>query len=146
MCDIESLRYSFQKFDKDGDGLLSVDELYNTFLSMGHNVSKEVIEKSLPAGSKTINFDTFCAMSKAQTGITAAPGAQASPEDQMMQMFRLFDTDNDGSITLSELRIGMVRLGEFLPPGEIEKIMDAADTNKDGVISFQEFCDIMKAF
>ena len=144
MCDIESLRYSFQKFDKDGDGLHSIDELHNTFLSMGHNVTKDMIERSLPAGVKAINFDTFCAMSKAQTGIT--PAAQASPEDQMMQMFRLFDADNDGSITLSELRIGMVRLGEFLPPGEVEKIMDAADTNKDGVISFQEFCDIMKAF
>ena len=143
MCDIESLRYTFQKFDKDGDGLLSVDELYNTFLSMGYQVTKDVIERSLPAGSKAINFDTFCAMSKAQTGIAAS---QASPEEQMKQMFRLFDADNDGSITISELRIGMVRLNEFLPPGEIEKIMDAADTNKDGVISFKEFCDLMGAF
>ena len=85
MCDIESLRYTFQKFDKDGDGLLSVDELYNTFLSMGYQVTKDVIERSLPAGSKAINFDTFCAMSKAQTGINAS---QASPEEQMKQMFQ----------------------------------------------------------
>lgn len=144
MSDTESLKYTFSKFDKNGDGLLSVEELHNTFLSMGLNVSKDMISKSLPPGVTAIDFDTFCAMSKAQTGISTANAAP--PEDQMMQMFRLFDADNDGTITLSELRIGMVRLGEFLPPGEVEKIMDAADTNKDGVISFDEFCAIMKAF
>ena len=144
MTDVESLRYAFQKFDRDGDGLLTVDELYNTFLSMGMQVSKEMIEKSLPPGQTAINFETFSAMSRAQTGMTAAEAAKESAADQMIQMFRLFDSDNDGSITINELRLGMVRLGEFLPPGEIEKIMEAADVNKDGVISFDEFCAIMK--
>jgi len=63
-------------------------------------------------------------------------------DDVLAQTFRRFDTDNSGSITVSNLK---EVLGESFDGVEIEKLMAEADITHDGKISYQEFIQYMKS-
>ncbi|KAB1203618.1 hypothetical protein CJ030_MR8G000665 [Morella rubra] len=57
----------------------------------------------------------------------------------LKHMFSNIDTDNSGTITLEELKIGLSRLGSKLSEAEIKQLMDAADVDKNGTIDYIEF-------
>ncbi len=54
-----------------------------------------------------------------------------------------FDPCNEGAIRVSELRFVMRNLPERLSEEELEELMAAADKDGDGLISFQEFRQMM---
>lgn len=64
-------------------------------------------------------------------------------EEEMLEAFRVFDTDGNGSITADELRQIFVNLGEKLTEDEIADMIDEADTDGDGEINYQEFVTMM---
>ncbi|GAB1318115.1 Polcalcin Jun o 2 [Madurella fahalii] len=68
-----------------------------------------------------------------------------SPEDiaNFKSVFDTFDKDGTGDITASEL--GQVMRGLGLNPSdeELDDLVNEADLNKDGVISFDEFLALM---
>ena len=53
--------------------------------------------------------------------------------------FRVFDRDNDGFITLEELRETMWGLGEKLTDPELLEMIEDADVDGDGKISYSEY-------
>ena len=62
------------------------------------------------------------------------------------QAFRLSDVIGDGKITADELPLILKRLGEFPSEDALEKIVNAADPEGQGVYSFQDFLKIMCNF
>ena len=64
-------------------------------------------------------------------------------EEEMIEAFRIFDTDGDGSITADELRQIFNNLGEKLTDEEISDMIKEADTDGDGEINYQEFVRMM---
>ncbi|EFC43187.1 predicted protein [Naegleria gruberi] len=61
------------------------------------------------------------------------------------QTFRLFDKDGDGYIGKDELLNTLRALGHEVTMNDMDDIMSEIQTHKKGVISFDEFCTIMKA-
>mmetsp|Transcript_35961 Transcript_35961/g.60582 ORF Transcript_35961/g.60582 Transcript_35961/m.60582 type:complete len:527 (+) Transcript_35961:150-1730(+) len=57
----------------------------------------------------------------------------------LKELFKSFDTDNSGTITLQELREGLHSMGSPLSAKEVEEVMQAADIDGDGNISYEEF-------
>ena len=53
--------------------------------------------------------------------------------------FRQFDRNNDGVLSKREVRNMLRPLSNEIDPKDIDKIIEKADTNGDGVISFKEF-------
>lgn len=45
--------------------------------------------------------------------------------------------------SLVELRAAMASLGENLSPEEVERMMEQADSDGDGLVSFEEFAIMM---
>ena len=64
-------------------------------------------------------------------------------EEEMLEAFRVFDTDGNGSITADELRQIFNNLGEKLTEEEIADMIEEADTDGDGEINYQEFVAMM---
>ncbi|CAA3004956.1 probable calcium-binding CML16 [Olea europaea subsp. europaea] len=64
-------------------------------------------------------------------------------QEQLMGVFLSFDRDGNGYITAAELAGQMAKLGHPLTYRELTEMMQEADTNGDGVISFSEFANIM---
>ena len=58
-------------------------------------------------------------------------GSAQDTEDELLQAFRVFDKDNSGTISASEMRDVLKALGEDLTDKEINEIMQAADTDGD---------------
>lgn len=58
-------------------------------------------------------------------------GSAQDTEDELLQAFRVFDKDNSGTISASEMRDVLKALGEDLTDKEINEIMSAADTDGD---------------
>ncbi|KAF5442463.1 hypothetical protein F2P56_035117 [Juglans regia] len=60
----------------------------------------------------------------------------------LVEAFRAFDADNDGSITAIELGGIMGSLGYNPSEQEISEMMLEGDTNKDGLLSIEEFLEL----
>jgi Ca2+-binding EF-hand superfamily protein len=64
-------------------------------------------------------------------------------EEEMLEAFKVFDSDGDGNISADELRQIMANLGEKLTDEEIDEMVKEADTDGDGEINYQEFVRMM---
>jgi len=54
-------------------------------------------------------------------------------------MFKGMDTDNNGTITLEELKQGLTKQGTKLSEYEVKQLMEAADADGNGMIDYEEF-------
>lgn len=68
-----------------------------------------------------------------------------SMEKEIRELFRLFDTNNDRSISTQELGKAMRFLGMSPTQQEVADAMKALDINGNGRIEFQEFFSFMQA-
>uniref|UniRef100_K3WGP0 Uncharacterized protein n=1 Tax=Globisporangium ultimum (strain ATCC 200006 / CBS 805.95 / DAOM BR144) TaxID=431595 RepID=K3WGP0_GLOUD len=63
--------------------------------------------------------------------------------DMFKDTFALFDKDESGGIDRDELEAAMCALGQRLSRSELDAIMQQADSDGDGKISFLEFASMM---
>mmetsp|Transcript_9810 Transcript_9810/g.20818 ORF Transcript_9810/g.20818 Transcript_9810/m.20818 type:complete len:153 (-) Transcript_9810:278-736(-) len=138
---IEEARGAFKMFDKDGSGDISVDELGTVMRNLGQFPSdtelRSMMDETDTDGNGVIDFDEFLAMVQRQMV------AQASEPDIGLEAFRVFDKNGDGYISADELRQIMASLGETLTDEEVEMMIDEADVDGDGQISYKEFSKLL---
>ena len=66
-------------------------------------------------------------------------------EDRYLKnLFSSLDRNNNGLISIHEIRYIVTHSSENISEKDIETIMKEADTDGDGLISFEEFMTIMK--
>ena len=63
---------------------------------------------------------------------------------QYIEAFNLFDRDNDGSISKSDLKIYLTSLGEDVNDQDIDNIFKEVNPEKEGLINFDEFCKMLE--
>ena len=63
-------------------------------------------------------------------------------EDELVEAFKVFDRDGDGSVSVDELMTIMTMLGERLTREEVETMIRDADKDEDGELNFEEFKSI----
>ncbi|GJM96414.1 hypothetical protein PR202_ga13245 [Eleusine coracana subsp. coracana] len=64
-------------------------------------------------------------------------------EEELRESFKLFDADQNGYISADELRRMMENLGEKLTDKEVEDMIREADKDGDGLVSYEEFKQMM---
>ena len=62
------------------------------------------------------------------------------PEEDLKEAFKVFDNDNNGFISQSELRLVMVNLGEKLTDDELKEMILEADIDGDGQVNYEGLC------
>nr|XP_034323714.1 neo-calmodulin [Crassostrea gigas] len=131
---------TFNLFDKDGDGTISTNELAMVMRSLGQNPSDAELENMLKGvdedGNGSIDFEEFVLM-------MAKKLEKTNTEDEIREAFKLFDKDNNGCITVTELRNILTETGQKIRPEEADELMKAIDTDGDGKIDYEEFCRMM---
>ena len=78
----------------------------------------------------------------AQAGSLSAETETLSHICRIIEAFRAFDADNDGAITVAELGGIMGSLGYNPSEEEVSSMMQKGDTNKDGLLSIEEFLEM----
>ncbi|PON85390.1 Parvalbumin [Trema orientale] len=136
---IAELREIFRSFDRNKDGSLTQLELGSLLRSLGLKPSPEqledLIQKADTNSNGLIEFSEFVGLVSPEILSTKSPYT----EDQLRQLFKMFDRDGNGFITAAELAHSMAKLGHALTAEELTGMIKEADTDGDGRINFQEF-------
>ncbi|XP_052187213.1 probable calcium-binding protein CML25 [Diospyros lotus] len=136
----EELKHVFNKFDVNGDGKISSSELGSILGSIGHTATDAELEAMIRAvdadGDGFIDFDEFVALNTNDVDSDEVL-------ENLKEAFSVFDIDKNGSISADELQNVFRSLGEDCSISECRKMIDGADSNGDGLISFEEFKTMM---
>ena len=148
----------FMLFDKDEDGVITFPEVIMVMKSLGQRPSDEDLLEMVREVSEdhmydTIEFNEFLQMMSKQQkrGLS-----QDTLKDAFRYNFtqwslhikisvwlsRIFDKDDDGFISVEELRSIMKNLGDKMTDEELDEMLDAADTKHDGLVNYSGYCYI----
>ncbi|XP_059643930.1 probable calcium-binding protein CML15 [Cornus florida] len=139
---LNQLRDIFSRFDMDSDGSLTQLELAALLRSIGLKPSGDQIHALLSNidsnNNGAVEFDELV------NAITPDINQDILiNQEQLLEVFRSFDRDGNGYITLAELAGSMAKMGQPLTYRELTEMIQEADIDGDGVISFQEFASVM---
>ena len=109
-------------------------------ISMWYFFSYLNIICSFNIGNGTIDFPEFLTM-------MARKMKDTDSEEEIREVFRVFDKDGNGFISAAELRHVMTNLGEKLTDEEVDEMIREGDIDGDGQINFKgEDCMVRKDY
>jgi len=143
--EIEEIKEAFDLFDTDGSGTIDPKELKSAMESLGFEAKNQTIYQMISDldkdGSGAIDFDEFLDMMTARL-------SDKDSRDDINKVFRLFDDEKAGYITIKNLRRVAKELGETMTDEELLEMVERADSDGDGKVTPEDFYNIMtkKAF
>merc|ERR1719266_1791820 len=145
--DIGSVKQAFKRFDADGDGEITFQELKSGASSVA-KFSEGELAAIFAVGDidndGKISFCEFARMVLPSTDekISVIKKTLGSA-NEISAAFKKFDANNDGAISVQELKNGLKSTGVKFSDQEIEVIFAVADLDGDGEISEAEFDNLM---
>ncbi|KAJ1820379.1 hypothetical protein LPJ60_003244 [Coemansia sp. RSA 2675] len=131
---------AFALFDKDGDGTITAKELGEVLKASGHAATetdlRDMVNEIDADGNGTIDLQEFIALMERHS-------SKSCEQEELREAFKVFDKDDNGFITKSELRQAMKDLGENLTDKEIDAMILEVDDDANGEIDFKEFSKMM---
>ena len=143
MKDIINACKLFNQIDVDSDGKINQEELYTGLKS---KIESNTLKKDVEIIFKNIDMDNNGYI-EYEEFVRGAVSKEYFMDDRVIQFaFKYFDKDGSGEITYDEIEevfknsvTDKTKVSESL-----KKIIGEVDTNGDGIISFDEFSNIMK--
>ena len=123
-------------FFKGSNATLTAEGLFNALSSVGIILSmKEQREKE---AQNSFTIDEFKALVKSHTF--------SSPEETMLEAFKIFDKENTGKISSEEIKHVMTTLGEKMNDEEYTKMLAEMKINpNDEEINYNEMVKFLAA-
>jgi Ca2+-binding EF-hand superfamily protein len=139
--ELEELKLSFAIFDKDGNGNISKEELKDILLKLKISDTKGTLDKIMndidKNKSNTIDADEFAEMFTCKLPEVEDRKTLGEIYDYMC------DFANVDSINLDALKTLNDEFAVGLTDEEMQLMIEKADTNKDGVVSNDEYYTII---
>ncbi|XP_037957752.1 calmodulin-like [Teleopsis dalmanni] len=131
---VSHLRQMFAAADKDKDGYISTNEFFTITRLVYQRINQHITDAEMQA-----LIDEFGAEDKDKIDFASfvkiiGPKLftdECSNED-LREVFRCIDTDNDGFITAEELKQIILETGETCTDEEIAVLMQIVDSDGDG--------------
>lgn len=137
-----ALKDAFSLFDKDGDGVITANELGVVLRSLGHSPSDaevaDIINEVDADDSGTVDFDEFLIMMAHRMTIV-------DHDSEAREAFKVFDRNGDGYISKNELREVLMSIGDKISEEDANVMIKDVDADGNGMIDFTEFRKLMKA-
>lgn len=134
------IKEAFDLFDTDKGGSIDPKELKDAMNTLGLEARNQTIYQMIndldADNSGAIEFREFLDL------MTARMSDRDSKED-IRKVFKLFDEENSGYVTLKSLRRVAKELGESMEDGELQEMIERADSHGDGHVTFDDFYNIM---
>ena len=138
--EICELREAFNIFDKDSDGAIALDKLILLLKSLKQNPTQnEIKELAETFGNLKINFNQFL--------IIMAKRIQKKNIDEdkyFRSLFDVMDRNKNGKISLEEIKYLISHSNVDISEEDIKFLTKEADSDGDGLISYDEFLIFMK--
>jgi calmodulin len=139
---MKEYRDAFEMFDKNKNGTITAKELAAVMRSLNQDPTDQELNDMIQEvdfdGNGKIDFEEFVALMNRRN-------KETDIEEEVINAFRIFDKDNLGMISSTELRHIMTTLGDKLTEEEVEEMIREADIDGDGYINYEEFVRMMMA-
>lgn len=136
----DELAKVFRMFDKDGNGKLDMQEIKEGYFEYyGRVMSDEEVEQMF----SSVDTDHSGFIDYSEFIVSAINEKKLLTEDRLKAAFKMFDKDNSGMISASEIK-EVLGFKKHLNNKAIDNVMKQVDENNDGEISYDEFVTMMK--
>jgi Ca2+-binding EF-hand superfamily protein len=137
----KEFRETFDLFDENRDGIVTVPQLVSIFANMGQEPTDSELKDLLKKISKdfetgTLDFGDFCNL------MTIRMTSEDTPS-QIRRAFLEFDKNRDGFITVEELKAVLKSIGESLNDDEVLAMVNFGSLTNDGQIDMDAFLKII---
>ena len=130
----------FTQYDKDGDGCIATNEIGTVLRALKRQVSdaevQDLIDEIDPDSYGIVDFSEFLSL----LANTMKP---VDLEEDLLEVFKVYDRDGNGYITAGELYNVMQKMGEEVTMEEVNAIISEADTDNDSQVNYKDFLRIM---
>lgn len=137
----QTILKEFEKIDKNGDGLISKDELFDTLQKYYPEIEAEKMVTDI---FKQVDFNDDGFLSYTEFMSVNSKNKKQFNNEMFKKAFEMFDLDGNGYITKEELA------EKFPAKIEVddtwENIINKVDKDGDGRINFEEFVEMMENF
>ena len=139
---ISKFKEVFSVFDKTGNGFIKIKYLKKVFKCLGQRPTQKEIDDMLNSfnmgGYRKIKFEDFLKLIERKM-------KETKDTDTYYEVFKMFDKEETGYISASEIKYMMTNLGEKLTDREVNEMLNCADTEESDKISYEEFVKMMKS-
>ncbi|MED6184706.1 hypothetical protein PIB30_050082 [Stylosanthes scabra] len=136
------LSQAFRLIDRDGDGIVSRQELEAVLTRLAVLRAEEVaamLREVDAEGRGCISVEELVSR------VGSVGDAPAMEKDELREAFEVFDTDGDGRISAEELLRVFQAIGdERCTLEECRRMIEGVDRNGDGFVCFEDFSRMME--
>lgn len=138
---ISDFREAFSLFDHDENGSISASELGQVLKALGQNPSKnelsDMINEVDVDGNGTVEFAEFVILMTNKV-------KEMTKEEEISEAFNVLDKEKDNHISVKELKYFMRKVAHIkLSSEEAEAMIEFADSDEDGLVSFDDFLQVV---
>jgi Ca2+-binding EF-hand superfamily protein len=134
---VGKLKEVFNVFDYDGSGNVSTEELINTIRALNLEAQAgqvlAIVNNSGHVGD--IDFSAFLDI--------FGFGGDSNSEATLQTVFEAFDSTGQGAFGPEEFEKLAASVGEHFNSAEVDQMIEFADKDRDGLINFEEFTNVV---
>ncbi|CAG9950191.1 unnamed protein product [Clonostachys rosea f. rosea IK726] len=138
---VTDLKEIFDLFDQDKDGQITAAELSEVMRALGQNPTESelqaIIDEADLDNNGALEFSDFVRLMSDKV-------KPISLDEELWQVFVMLDRNGDGRVSKEELREAMAVLANGVSEADLNEMLQAADEDDDGHISYEEFVKVMK--
>lgn len=149
---LERMREVFQQIDVDADGSVTRDEFIKAMDLAGISFedANSLFNRFDPDSSGCLDRDEFFAYTAKGAGdiramLQKADTQDDETDDKLLEIFRKWDKNGDGTIDRQELEKIFFVLNPTFTKKELDGVLKSADLNGDGMIDYEEFIAWLRA-
>ena len=132
----------FKDLDKDHDGQISHNELIEAYKQFSFNSSLELHVNEI---IKKLDFNQTAAIDFGEFLVAHVSYMQSLNQKRLKQIFDIIDRDKNGFLTVEEIKT-FLNLADSSHDGFVKTMIAEVDSNKDGVVGYDEFEAMMNQF
>ncbi|KAL4237818.1 hypothetical protein ACF0H5_002530 [Mactra antiquata] len=135
---LKEFRMRFNVYDRDGDGIITINEMVRLLHEMDQVITRHEIEDMMRAADldshTDIHFDEFLLMA-------AKRDCYEESASELKEAFKIFD-NGKGYITETDLKTIMLNMGDKLSEEELDDMLNELPT-KGGKIKISAFIALL---
>lgn len=136
---LEELHKAFDDIDRSKTGFITPGDIESAMRRNGYIIAVDefqtLIQNFQEIGDGKLNYTQFL--------IAAMDRKRLINDETMWNVFKHFDIDNDGELTLDELKYALEKAGCFISENDFNEILEEFHLKAGQSMGFEKFRDIM---
>ncbi|KAM3139557.1 hypothetical protein pb186bvf_008393 [Paramecium bursaria] len=142
---IKQLQDTFLKFDKDSNGIVTVEELELVMKQMGNPQTSDQITNLIDKISNGRKIEQKVYIQYSEFLSACANNKEFLNRERLWHLFKYFDYDNKNYITMDDINKAFIREGRQLTESKLLGIFEDIVRDKEGRLDFEAFTQMMYA-